>query len=142
MYRRLLAVSLACSLLVAIGCGPSPEQRITGSWEGQFILSDEALAIQNGNPMAAAMKGVMASLRASHEFRADKTYKAELPTLLGTVKSSGSWEVVTHTGDTITVRLIPDQGTSFDRAVTFTDADHFETHDENGTFKFARKAAS
>ena len=142
MIRRFVLVSLALLCLLATGCGPTPEQRITGKWEGQFSISESAAAQHSDNPLLGVVQGMASTLRLHHEFRADKTYDADMPTLLGTVKSNGTWQVVANAGDTITVRLNPSNGASFERAVTFIDADHFETTDENGTLKFTRQPAN
>jgi hypothetical protein len=141
-HIALLPLCLLPLLLLAVGCGPSAEQKLIGSWEGKLEISESALAEAQDNPFAAAlgsaMKDMVANLRATYTFNADKTFEVVLPGPLGTMNMSGTWEVVSQSGDEVTIRMNPQQGASIDRAVTFIDADHFETADDKGVLKFTR----
>ena len=131
------------ALLFSTGCAPAPEQKLIGSWNGKFVLSENALQSQDDHPGIAALaaggqafaQSLIDNMSADFDFRADKTFTAAIPGM----NTSGSWELVSAEGDVLKVRLHPENRAATEVSITFTGPDQFQATFDHGTVVFTKQ---
>jgi len=101
--------SVAAAALVAlVGCGPSPGERLIGTWEGTGQYDTTQLPGPDaGDANGAAMVEAMAKSFAMKAMFKDHQNVALSVSGMGTEQSvSGAWRVVQTDGETLTVEVV------------------------------------
>lgn len=129
MSRWMLLAVLVLSVSSLVGCGPSPQARLTGKWAGTLTIDQAALdkkIAEQENPAAASLmsqfyKGIASGATLDVEFAADGKMETRLrvPPLVDQ-KQSGTWAVKSAEGDKITLTLV-EGGNSREETIVLTE---------------------
>lgn len=108
-------LALLAGTLLSLGCGPSPESRLVGKWQGKIEVDEAAVdaRLEKDGPFARAMLKPLLTNMAQNatfdvEFRDDGTHTSRFK--LGPVDKtqSGTWKVKAAEGDRVTLTLVED----------------------------------
>lgn len=129
--RALVLFLIGGCCVAATGCSNPARQRMIGTWEADFEMSEDDLAKMTpaANPIVAGLgKLLMKSFRADMqwEFADDDTAIASA-TLLGNTKTwRGKWQFVSGDEKSTKLRITFENEEPFEITLAFSDPDTFE----------------
>jgi hypothetical protein len=117
-YVALLAAGL-------VGCGqaslPSPVQRLPGKWQGQMIVYEDAVA----GKLTPEQIADLSQKKLGLDFAADGTMTTSGEVQGQSFSKPGRWEVVSETGELLTINSSEEGGQAKDVNIEFDGADTF-----------------
>ena len=98
--------------------------KLHGKWNLDVEQSLAASDLADGEKRVLAGLIALTGAQFTVEFRADGTLASEGSSTMGAGFQSGQWEVVEAEGDSMQLKITPEQGVSKQQSLTFVDAEH------------------